>query len=277
MKSVFTCFWIMICSGTAIQGQITPEISTRLQSADWGERQRAYEELTGGQPRSAAGDDALVALLLREDSIIRTDFKDRPIGYGDGEGWGEYVSKLSESVQEIAEKQPENRDAWRALVWTGYDGGSKFGRWLAGHGDKVAPLLLAEADKVSDAGAGHWQKFPGGQAIVTLAQVVAYEEDPASSHHLNGAYLSGIESTIRRALASEDDGVRYQAIKALASIGTSDDAAILDRVALTDPGVNKDAGASGKETRYFNREAARAAAEQIRKRLAASADGKIRD
>jgi len=258
-----TTFWLVML----MQGQLAPEISSKLQSSDWMDRREAFQILAANPRRSSEVDTALVALLLKEDNIIRTNPKSRPAGYGDGEGWGEYLGMLSGTVQSIAESRPDQKDVWRALAWSSYNEVSKFAGWLAMHADKTAPLLMDDANSVFLANADEWQKFLGGQAIVVLAQILAFERDPMTRHRLDAAHLAEAEATIRRGLEDPDNGVRYQAIKALALFGTSQDIGVLEGISTTDPYFETGAGATGRETRYFNREAARDAADRLRKRL----------
>jgi hypothetical protein len=182
-----------------------------------------------------------------------------------GEGYGAYVAELGKRVQAIAEKEPDRLDVWPALVREPYNPGSTFTTWLAKYGDKVTPLLLAQAND---------RLYRETSAVFdALAQIVRYESLPSTIHKLRPADVAKVEETIRSALNDPKPTVRSNAVDALAVFGTREDLATIERIALTDPEVTTDAGVTGTDIRFFVREEAQRAADRLKRRLDARLPG----
>jgi hypothetical protein len=243
--------------------QVPPEIAGELNSVSWTERASAFQTLAQDVNRSPEVNAALVALLVKEDEIVRAAFLDGP-GASEkyGEAYGEYVSLVGETVQKIADDQPETAGVWSALLRMPYNPDSMFGRWLASHGDKTANFLLSTAQRNDH----YFQKW---DALTVLAQIVSYENNSSTVHRLNQSDVRVIDATVRAGLDDTDDLVRYTAVMALAIMGTRDDVARLEKIAASDPQVITSGGLSGTEIRFPIREAAKDAASRLKKRLAA--------
>jgi hypothetical protein len=254
---------------TAVPAQVSPAVRAQLQSPEWTERQTAFESLAGShgelanQSLSPDVRNLLISLLRVENEVVRAAFLEGT-GASDkyGEGYSEYTAWLADAVARIAEREPDRSDVWPALLASGYDPESAFSRWLATHGDKAAPFLLETAR-------GHDLYFRREDALMVLAQIVAYERQPSNSHHLTPSKVAEIESAIRAGLDDKEDGwlVRYQAVKALALIGTKEDIDLLERIATLDTEFVTNGGQSGTELRYPIREIARASLLKLRQRL----------
>jgi hypothetical protein len=158
----------------------------------------------------------------------------------------------------IAEKQPRRNDVWAALLNSPYDPESAFARWLASHGDKATPFVLASATNGDESARA--------DALVVLAQIVAFERKSAPARHLAPEELQVIEKVISAGLAAPEPVIRQQAVKGITLVGNHDDLAILDRIAATDPYALPGAGRHG-ETVFLVRDAAREASERLRLRL----------
>jgi hypothetical protein len=186
---------------------------------------------------------------------------------GDGEGWDQYMSSLASEVAELAKREPDTPDVWRALALS-EPGESAASRWLAGYGDRGTPYLLADARAALQGGVDDWHQYLGENALLILAHVAELESGPVPSKRISTAEVAEIRSLVHRAAGSPSDGVRAAAIDALGIVGNSmEDLTILENLAVTDPRVAYNVGATGTETRYFNREYARQAADQVRKRM----------
>ncbi len=236
-------------------GQLRPDIAAKLRSENWMERAEAYNALTQQKGRSPEEDRALVALLLKENAFRQTPAGAHPDPDDIDDGpFVEYVSSLEGTVQEIAQRNPGRADVWPALLGSGYGAPSELTRFFAAHADKTAPYFLAAAEgKVSGANKP--------DIFVALAQIMSYERDPATSHHLSTADVQFIERTIRQGLEDADIPARMGALAALGMIGNADDLKFLDQVAATDPTFDS-------EQKYYPiRISARAAADALRRRL----------
>lgn len=237
------------------QGQLQPDVTAKLQSAHWQEREVAYKSLAQEKTRSPDEDTALVALLLKENAFRRQPegAHPDPDDIDDGE-FVQYTSSLSGTVQEIAEKNPERPDVWPALLGSAYGAPSDLTKFFAAHADKTASFFLAAANG----------NLPGPSmpdVLVALAQIVSYERDPAEHHHLSIADVQLIERTIRDRMYNPDIVTRMGAVDALGIIGNADDLKLLDEMAATDPTYDSD-------SKYYPlRVVARSAAEDLRRRL----------
>jgi len=263
MKLLISFTFLLVGAATTVLGQPALDIPTLLHSSNWVDRMEAYHLLAADRSRSAQANSELVALLLQEDEIVRSAFlggEGASAKYG--ESYSEYTAYLAGTVIEIADQEPERADVWPALLKAPYDPESRGGRWRASHGDKTANFLLASA-RADD------RYFRRADALMMLAEIVSYERDPSTKHRLTGADVETLDRTVRSGLDDPDEGVRYAAIKGLSLIGTNEDIGTLERIAFTDPRVTREGGATGSEIRFFNREAAREAADRLRKRLAA--------
>jgi len=244
-------------------GQIRPDVTAKLRSADWTDRQLGYQIIAAKKDRSEQENTALVSLLLREESPNHGSPPGQPAG-DYGEAFAEYVGHLTDTVRQIADKEPQRSDVWPALLTSSYNTQSAFARWLASHSDKTAPYFLALANALR----------PGprsADALVILAQMINYERDPGTDHHLNPAEVQVLDRTIREKLrgptgserlSDEEELVRIQAITALGIMGTAADLDLLDGIVATDPYYDAEIGY------YPFRVNARYAAKALRARLA---------
>lgn len=242
------------------QGQTADALIAQLQLPD--ETRRAAAAAVMADPnRSAEANTALIALLAKEDDVVREAFREGPGASAKyGEGYSDYVAHLADIVMSISAKEPQRKDVWPALLNSPYDPESGLARWFSTHGDKTASFLLASATS----GGGSTR----ADALLVLAQTVAYErESPPASRHLSPGSLRTIEMVIRAGLTDPETIVRLRAVKSVALMGTRDDAITLDRIAASDPYVMSNAGPRGDEERFPIRDAAREAAEKLRARL----------
>jgi hypothetical protein len=256
-----------LCLGAAAD-DLPQTLRQRLGSSNWADRRSAFKELKE-MPTSEAATQAMIGLMLHEDAVIRRDIPPEegdPRGDDDG-GWSQYISTLLNEIEAIAKREPDRQDIWRALALQEPDG-SAMSRWLAGYGDRVTPYLLSDARAALRDGVDEWHRYLGGNAIVTLAQIVANEYGSSPARKITAAGVAEIKQIVLSAAGSTDDGLRAKAIEALGIEANSmKELTALERLAATDPRVDYNAGTSGKETRWFNREQARKAADQVRKRL----------
>jgi hypothetical protein len=244
-------------------GEISPQVGAKLKSHQWKERAEAYNLLAGQKTQSPEENAALVALLQLEDapnSWPRRDPVDARRNDDDGDdGYNAYIDSLVGKVMKIADQEPQRPDAWAALFGGGYGAPSAVTSLFARHADKTAPYFLTAARGA----------FPGlpdsrrADALIVLAQIINFERDPATSHHLVSADLQLIEQTIRGMLTDRVVLVRMQALTAVGMIGTADDLAMLDQVAEADPYYDTE------HKFYPYRVMAHAAAKDLRSRLAA--------
>src|SRR5579863_4656949 len=130
MKGLNVLALVVVAAGfvKAAQGQITPEISKKLHSTDWVDRQGAYSLLTSEKNQSAEVKTALVDLLLREDQVL---YEANRLGKLEdyGEGYGSYLGRLGDTVFLIAQKEPGRVDVWPALLRLGGNPESVLATW----------------------------------------------------------------------------------------------------------------------------------------------------
>jgi len=259
-------FFILCFIGVSAHGQTMAEISAQLRSNTWLDREKAFHVLANRPPVSRAEAEAAIVTLLQTenspdstpaidpDVANRTDH-DGPLDYE------RYVSALLNSVMEIADREPQRSDVWRALLDTrGYGAPSKLSLWFAKHGDKTANYFLGAAR--SGAAGVSFQET----AITVLAEMIAFERSPATKHTLASSDVQLLEETIRSPQSSSTVGVRMEAIKALGEFGTVADLQMLDRIAATD--------SYSEDGIYFYRIVARFAAQAIRTRITAPTTAK---
>ena len=179
MKLLIISVLAVVGSAARLGAQAGPAISELLRSSNWIDIMDAYRSLSAGRERSAEANRQLVSLLLKEDGITRAAFLE-----GNGasskysESYSEYAAYLAGTVMEIAESDPDRADVWPALLNAPYDPESKFGRFLASHGDKTANFLLASAE-------GKDPYLQPAGAVAMLAEIVNYERDSSTKHKLS--------------------------------------------------------------------------------------------
>lgn len=243
-----------------------PTADPRFHSRKWTERRAAFEELAGSDGKSIdrvvsrSAELALVGLLKREIDRMTTANGAREGTLG--EGYSEYMGWLADAVMQIADRSPDIPGIWDALAAMAEGAAeSAYTRRLVAHGDKVSPFWLAVARKDNPA-------YQRSDALLILAQIVAYERNTPATRHLGDAEKTEIDALVRAGLLDRDPLVRYEAAKALAVMGTAGDIRVLERIATEDPYFITDGGQSGKELRFLLRENAQRAAESLRARLA---------
>jgi len=209
-------FYMLVFAGI-LSAQLQPDIVSQPGSSDWTERSAAYRRLASDPNPSVYEESALVALLAYESASLRQSI----VGHRDykGEGYSEYIARLLDSVVKIADKEPGRADVWPALITCDHSGDSAFGRWVAAHADKAVPFIKACAREA--------EELFKGQALTSLAQVVAYERDPSTAHHLDSAEVDSLEATVRSGLHDDSVFVRMEAVTSLAIMGNKDDVRVL--------------------------------------------------
>ncbi len=238
---------IVACGLCCLQAQ------TSLASQSIEQRMQSAEKIYRAKTLSTQSKSALVALLSFEDQVTRE------ASYEGGTGYSEYVANLVDHVRQIAETDPEFPGIWPALLNAPYDPDSKFGLWLASHGDKTAAYFVHVAGG-SDPG-------EAANALLVLAHTIARERQPGVQRHLTDAALQPAESLIRDSVKSQETLVRMQAVKALSMIGNRSDLATLEAMAQNDSGVDVAGGRPGIKGDYIFREYARQYAAKLRERL----------
>jgi hypothetical protein len=253
----------LVAFSTVLMAQEPQSPAPSIDSQAWVQRRTAAEALVADSNAglSASAEQKLVSLLDKEDAIVRDAYLKGPAASGlYGEGYSEYVGWLTDQVVRFADSSPEIPELWHALLTCPYDAESKFGRWLAQHGDRVGDFLKNSAR-------GDDPYLRRGDALIMLAQIVAYEHRQASPHKVPEQELQTYQTTVREALSDKTPLVRYKAARALGICGTQQDLLILDSIAIHDPDVVTNGGQSGTEIRYPLRENAKQAAEVLRARL----------
>jgi len=240
-----------------------------LQSRNVDERIQAFYRHLGPQNeklkavRTPEIDALLVRTLLRENSLIREALIEgtgASIKYG--EGYSEYAAWLASAVMSIAEDNPETPLIWDALLQSPFHPDSAFARWLSERADRVIDSLLRQAKGIDP-----YRRR--GDAIEILGEILHTERIPGRRHHLKDSELAAAEEAIRAGLEDRENLVQWSAWRALSRMGNASDLALLERIAVLDPDFRTDGGRSGRELRYPSREAARTAAQALRRRLEA--------
>jgi hypothetical protein len=148
-----TLFILVIFSGLGISsyGQLSPDVTAKLQSTDWNVRQEGFQSLADRKDRSRDEDAAVAALLLRELAPVPNapqtppELDQRPDNdHLIDPAREEYMGSLVSTVMAIADKDPDVPGAWAALLgMASYDGHSVMMPWFASHSDRTAPYFLA--------------------------------------------------------------------------------------------------------------------------------------
>jgi hypothetical protein len=241
---------VLILSAISARSQ---SADPRLSAADWAQRAEAAHDLSVVSHRAVTGDEALIALLAKEDAVVRAAFIEGPgVAEKYGEEYGEYVGILSDVVTRIAEEHPEYPGVWQALVNAPYDPSSQFVKWLAQRAEKVTPLLLSQATGADPSPSKTFQ----GQAIETLARIAGFDKT-APVPKLSPAQTAAIDALVRSSLVSQTEAIRIGAIRGLSGMGNESDVAILERL-TTDPTMGRIAASALEELKKrLNRRAVR--------------------
>lgn len=165
----------------------------------------------------------------------------------------------------IAEQNPDIPGIWTELLMSAYNPESAFVRSLAKYGDKVTPFLVAVVRRPD-------RYLRRGDALIVLAQIVAYEQLPAARHNLGPTDIDRISGMIRSGLNDKATVTRYEPVDAISIMGNASDLATLEKIAKSDPEFVTNGGQSGTDLRYPLREMASRAVERLRKKLNAASN-----
>ena len=248
-------FSLLFCAA-ALPAQDVRELIGGLASERWQDRSYYYEQLKRPENSTPETNTALIRLLTAENRLVfRASQQETGAAAAYGEGFERYVDDLVEAVMLIANKQPDRPDIWPALLGGYLAPDSAHSRWIALQGLRGVPYLLKMASETS---AGDWAAGRRGDALLMLSEV-------ADLARLKPESKREIMAAIHNGLADPLPVVRIKAVRALWDIGTAEDLAALDRLAADDSDRTPE-GNPGNE--YSVRDAARFAAQSIRRRLA---------
>ena len=257
MRLCFIAFLSLIPE--VLFAQVDHGRATGLQSPIWEERAAAAGKLITEGHSSAQSDTALVGLLTRENQVVREAFVS---GEGAsakyGEEYSEYVAKLADYVQQIADREPQLEGIWSALLNAPYDPESKFADWLSARGKEATPFLLA-ASRSSEPGSR-------GDSLLVLAKILVYSRG-FPSREITPKANQEILDAIHNGLSDRAAVCRLQAVKAVGLAGTQEDIDALQRIAAADPEVTRGPSGAPEHNGFPVRDAARNAIELIRSRL----------
>ena len=146
----------------------------------------------------------LLELLRRENGMhVRRFFdQDAAKALGDGEGWAEYYSEAGELAMGMIPllDVTRQRDWLKLLARGSYNVESRFGVWLAEHGDLVIDALLDQT-KTAAIAPDRWNAYG------VLAQMVAFTAfTPQGSHPLKHPLSFGNR---QRALNAVNEGLNH--------------------------------------------------------------------
>jgi hypothetical protein len=218
----------LICPAQQTQVSKPSVVSSlsELRSDDAGERAEAYEQLRSDPSaiHSPKVQTALLDLLDREEHVIESTLRGshEQVGVSDkyGEGYGEYVAELADTVNSFADWNDPHQAC--ILVHESYNPDSRFAAEIASHWKTAIPCLVKMYG--SDVG------LTRGQAAPVLVRALTYSRDG-----LDPATLQAVRGIIVRALHDPHEAVRGNTVEALGSFGGEDMIPTLKAVAETDP------------------------------------------
>jgi hypothetical protein len=198
----------------------------KLRSEDAGERAQAYEQLRSDTValRIPKVQTTLLDLLDRENHVIESSLREshEQVGVSAkyGEGYGEYVAELGDTVDSFADWD----DPLQAciLVHESYNPDSRFAAEIASHWKTTIPCLVKMYG--SDVG------LVRAEAAPVLVRALAY-----ARNGLDPGAAQIARQTIVRALHDPHEAVRGNTVEALGTFGTEDMIPTLRAVVESDP------------------------------------------
>lgn len=202
------------------------DLLAALHSEMWMDRAAAYEELVADPAAMQKPEvrSALLDLLDREDQLIESTLRESHghIGVSAkyGEGFGEYVGDLGETIDSFGDWNDPREVC--IFVRESYDPESKFAAKIASHTKLAVPCLIQMFG--SDVG------LTRAEAAPVLVQSLAKGKD-----QLDPATNEKAKETVLAALHDPEEAVRSSTIRALGKLGGEDMIPALRQVANTDP------------------------------------------
>jgi hypothetical protein len=226
MRAVLVFLSFVYCGAVCAQRPSSTAIPlSALKSPDMQTRVDAYEEIKEDKEALKRSDvkAALIDLLDRENQLIHRTLAESNgkagVSVKYGEGYGEYVGELLDTVAEIADWHDPRQLC--ILAESAYDPDSQFADRLALEGGaRVAPCLL----KMAQGNMGDRQ-----ESIPVLAQLSAVTKDlsPALREQIRQAIIAGLhDSTVL---------VRQPTVQAVGGYGTAEMIPTLQEIARSDP------------------------------------------
>ena len=199
------------------ENQSVADVLTGLQSKDWVERAKAYEQLAGDSiaMRRQEVKAALIDLLDRENHLPLS----KVVKPEDGEAYGEYVSSLIGSVMSIVDWQ--NPRQLCVLAHSPFDPDSNLATRLVLAGQPILPCLMQMTES----------KSFGDRYIVSelLVQI------GAKNSNLSFGTAQKIRDVTIASLHDSNEMIRTGTVHALTRFGGEDMIPALKEVAETDP------------------------------------------
>lgn len=233
MRKVVFMIVVLLRVATAFAAQQTPaakpQVATMLaglHAAKWTDRAEAYEELRDDPmaiPKPEV-QSALLELLNRENQLTELTLRDshEKVGVSEkyGEGFGEYVDELGDTVDTFANWNDPRQVC--IFVHEAYNPESKFAAKIASHAKLATPCLIEMYR--SEVG------LVRAEAAGVLVQAVAKAQDQLDRNTIGMAI-----QLIGRALRDPDDAVRSTSVRALSKFAGPDMIPALEQVAQSDP------------------------------------------
>jgi len=226
MKALLVFLLFAYCGVVCAQRLSSTAIPlSALKSPDVKQRVDAYEEIKADKEALKRSDvkAALVELLDRENQVIHKTLAESKgeagVSVKYGEGFGEYVGELLDTVADVADWHDQRQLC--ILAESAYNPDSLFAARLAVEGGAgVAPCLLKMAQgSMSDR----------HESIPVLVQLSAATKDlsPAVREQIRRAILGGLrDSTVL---------VRQPTVQAVGKYGTAEMIPMLQEIARSDP------------------------------------------
>jgi HEAT repeat protein len=196
----------------------------QLQAAEIDVRANAFEHLRA-RPETLARRDvrrALLELLDRENRVLESTLRDSNEQDGVGEGAGEYMGEVGETVGRFADWNDQRQVC--IFVREAYSPESVFAAEIARHG-QVAANCLIEMYKTSDVG------LVRASAAPVLAQMLW----GARRSRLDAGATSAARAIVLEALRDPNESVRSDIVRALGTYANRDMIPALRSVAESDP------------------------------------------
>jgi hypothetical protein len=206
--------------------QSVSDLLAGLRSDDWTERAQAFERLRS-DPRALSDSkvqEGLLSVLDRENQLVESTLRDSQghVGVSDkyGEGFGEYVGELGETVDSFANWNDPHQVC--IFVHEPYNPESRFAAKIASHANVSVPCLVQMYG--SDVG------LIRAEASAVLVQALG-----KSKNQIDLTATQKVKRVVLTALQDPDESVRSSTVRALGMFGEVDMIPALEQVAETDP------------------------------------------
>ena len=202
-----------------------PQLLAQLQSNQWADRAKAYEQLSSNSQALSESEvqSALLDLLDRENKLIESvnrDLQGSSVDEKYGEDYAEYVAALGGTVDSFANWNDPHQVC--IFVREPYLPESRFAAKIASHAKVAVPCLIQMYS--SDVG------LTRAEAAPVLVQALA-----KAGSQLDSSTAAKVKQTILTALNDSDEAVRSFTVDALGKFGGVDMIPALAKVAETDP------------------------------------------